>query len=244
MAHKKNKKHRSSNRSGRVSHFKEEYFNSSSASALTEPSLILNKNWHPIDATTAKEALMDVFADKARVICPQSFELLNIEDWLASEIPVGEKFIQSVSCRIRVPEVIVSIHPKIPRRKVHFNRRNLWRRDGFRCQYCGIKPAPDELTIDHVMPKSRGGKATFENAVLACITCNKKKNNKTPEESGMSLRRAVMKNGILTFEFYHRPIAPPWNPAYASRRKEVPKLWSAFIKETVDELYWNTDLET
>lgn len=213
-------------------------------SALELPTLILNKGWQGIDACTVKEALCDVYSERAKIVHPISFTCHDLEEWMEMDIAEGEPFVQSLRGRIKVPEVIVhQEYNRIPHRKVVFSRRNLWKRDNFRCQYCGVRPPYDEITIDHVLPRSKGGLSTFENCVLACIDCNKKKDNRTPEEAGMRLFRYVEQGGKLMKEFYHRPKKPVWSPIYAVKRQKVPASWSAFLHQKIDEIYWNVELE-
>lgn len=89
---------------------------------------------------------------------------------------------------MRVPAVmrLIKLIRTIYRAGVAFTKRNVFVRDGFRCAYCGSRR--DRLSIDHIMPKSRGGKTTFENCVAACKGCNLKKGGRTPSEAGMFLR--------------------------------------------------------
>lgn len=210
---------------------------------LDEPTLILNKGWQPIDACTAREALTDVVAEKARILCPDSYNLFSIEEWMEYPIPEDAHVIRTVRSQIRVPEIVVNEYNFLPQKKVVFSRRNLWRRDCYRCQYCGKRPASDEITVDHVLPRSQGGLTTFENTVLACVSCNKKKDNRTPEQAGMPLFRYVKKGEIWEKQFYRRPKTPRWNPAFAVRRQKLPKSWNKFLQFMIDELYWNTELE-
>lgn len=213
-------------------------------SALDNPTLVLNRNWQPIDAIPARDALSDAIAEKARIICPDTFQQFDMGEWMEHPIPHGVPTIQSVRSLIRVPEVIINEYKHIPQREVHFSRRNLWKRDGFRCQYCGVCPPSDEITVDHVVPKSRGGRTVFENTVLACIDCNKKKDNRTPEQAGMRLRKIVKnKDGTTRTVFYDRPKRPSWSPMFAVRRLKMPKSWSKFLAQMIDDLYWNSELE-
>lgn len=212
-------------------------------SSLEMPTLILNKNWQGIDACTVKEAICDVYSDRAKIVHPTSFTVHTLEDWMTMEIPEGDPYIQSVSGRIKIPEVIVHTkYGRIPHRKVVFSRRNLWKRDSFCCQYCGKKPVYDEITIDHVLPRSKGGVSSFENCVLACVDCNKRKDDRTPEQSGMKLFRWIEQDGKLCKSFYHRPIRPKWSPVYAVKRQKVPASWGTFLHQKIDEIYWNTEL--
>jgi 5-methylcytosine-specific restriction endonuclease McrA len=219
--------------------------------ALNSPVLVLNKGWVAIDATSAREAITDVMAEKAQVVHPRSFTLHGIDSWMEQDILDGDRFIQAARQRILVPEVVVNHYEKIPRRTVVFSRRNLWKRDRFRCQYCGKRPRADEISVDHVVPKAIWNRQNheksvtcFENCVLACTDCNKKKDNRTSEQAGMRLRRMVEKNGVLRPQHYDRPKAPSWSPIYAIRRfSKFPESWAQFLKTQNDELYWNVELE-
>ena len=92
---------------------------------------------------------------------------------------------------VEIPEVILlSTYGKVPRIEVSFSRKNLYRRDGHACQYCGTHRPSSELSIDHVLPRSRGGRTTWENCVLACVRCNSKKADRTPREVGFLVRGA------------------------------------------------------
>ena len=152
--------------------------------SLTSPVLVLNKGWLAIDATTAREAITDVMAEKAQVVHPRSFTLHNMEEWMSQKINENDLFIQAARQRILVPEVVVNHYEKVPHRTVVFSRRNLWKRDRYRCQYCGKRPSHDEVSVDHVVPKAIWNRQNhsksvtcFENCVLACVECNKKKDN-------------------------------------------------------------------
>ena len=97
-------------------------------------------------------------------------------------------------------------------------------RDGWTCQYCGSRPGTSELTIDHIKPRSQGGASTWENCVLACVPCNARKANRTPDEAGMKLRRP--------------PFRPSWRPHYASQGVRI-ESWAKFMSEA----YWNISLD-
>lgn len=95
-----------------------------------------------------------------------------------------------------------------------FSRRNIFERDHYTCQYCGVQPGVDELSIDHVFPRSQGGTSTWDNCVLACVECNKKKADRTPSEADMKLRK--------------QPCRPQWKPLYAAHHVPHP-LPRAFV---------------
>ena len=99
-----------------------------------------------------------------------------------------DEFIRTVHFEIQVPRIIrLLAYDRMPRQKVKFNRRNIFASDGNRCQYCGRKFATSELSLDHVIPRSQGGRATWENIVCACLKCNVSKGGRTPREAGMKL---------------------------------------------------------
>jgi 5-methylcytosine-specific restriction endonuclease McrA len=165
---------------------------------ISNPVLVLNRNWQPIHVCTVKRAMKLVANEyncgtpKARVInCDdESFQMMDWADWAELLPRDADEGLRSMNLIFRVPEVIaLSRYDGYPINKVHFSRRMLYKRDHFECQYCGEKPKTSELTLDHVMPKSRGGKTTFDNCVLACVTCNFKKADRTPKEAHMKLRR-------------------------------------------------------
>jgi 5-methylcytosine-specific restriction endonuclease McrA len=222
---------------------------------LQHPTLVLNRNWQPVNVATVARALVLLWNESARVVDPDDFQLYTWDDWSQLRPGEGEQFIQAVRLRLRVPEVIVlADYDRLPNAAVSFSRRNIFKRDHWACQYCGRQcrgpsgtrdgsgatfgdsdpradrnhprwqPGGDELTIDHVTPRSHGGTSTWENCVLACIDCNKRKADRTPRQAGMKLRTA--------------PVRPAWQPFYARDNRRI-ESWSKFISET----YWNVPLE-
>lgn len=211
---------------------------------LTRPTLVLNRNWQPVAVASVARALMLVAADRARIVDPTDFRQYSWADW-AELLPGPEELsIQAVSFHIRVPEVItLQAYDRVPVNAVTFSRRNLFKRDRHTCQYCGRKArtvnvghrhdsmaghlhgqlSVEDLTIDHVLPRSRGGTSTWENCVLACLACNTRKANRTPEEARMPLR--------------HPPVRPTWRPLYAQHEVRI-ESWSKFLSEA----YWTVEL--
>jgi len=195
------------------------------ATVLNRPTLVLNRNWQPIGVATVARALVLLWNESARVVCPESFETFEWDDWAKIEPRFGEAFIQAVRFKLRAPEVITLTHyDRLPKATVTFSRRNIYKRDRFVCQYCGCQPGGEELTIDHVAPRSRGGKTTWANCVLACVSCNHRKADRTPEEAGMKLRR--------------KPARPHWRPFYAAHEMRI-ESWAKFVSES----YWNASLD-
>lgn len=98
----------------------------------------------------------------------------------------------------------------VPYKRIMISRKNVMRRDRFRCQYCG---SHERLTVDHVLPKSRGGKDTWENLVTACTPCNNKKGNRTPDEADMPLvRKPFRPTNIMFIRDYVGSVHDTWKP--------------------------------
>ncbi len=220
-------------------------------SALENPVLVLNRSWIPIGTTTVRDGFSTVIAERAKFVCPETFGLFDFNSWIDQEVREKDQFVTAVRQRIRAPEVLVNEYNRLPKQKVNFSRRNLWKRDQWRCQYCGKHPQSDEITVDHVIPKSLRHTlppgvelSSFVNCVLACVDCNTKKDNRTLARSGMRLRRMVpTQNGLWKPVFYDCPRVPSWSPLYSVRRQLFPKSWAQFLRQKNDELYWNVELE-
>lgn len=198
-------------------------------SVLTLPTLVLNRNWVPIRTASVQEALGLVVKGAAKIIEPETYEVHDIYTWNdASKLKTKYEgsMIRSSTLSIVPPEVILLTgYDGIGERNVVFSRRNLFKRDKYTCQYCGIQPGPEELTIDHIMPKSRGGLSSFENCVLACVECNKVKANRTPDEAHMKLRKV--------------PKKPSWKIFATVPRNIKRESWERFL----DRAYWEVELD-
>jgi 5-methylcytosine-specific restriction endonuclease McrA len=193
---------------------------------LSESTLVLNKNWLPVDITTVLNALCKVYEGAARVINPDDYSMHDFDSWskvaVAPEYPV----VRTATLSIPIPEVIVlARYGNVPQRGVAFSRRNLYKRDKYTCQYCGKSASTEELTIDHVLPRSRGGISSWTNCAVACIRCNSIKANKTPAEARMILRST--------------PVKPDWVPRLVLGRMSYKPSWEKFVSEA----YWNIELE-
>ncbi len=171
-------------------------------SNLQRPTLVLNRSWQPVNVTSVARSLSMVFGEVARFVDPESYQLYDWSDWSSMKPEDDEPGIQAVSQRFRVPEVVSLVHfDRLPKSSVTFNRRNIFKRDRYSCQYCGSKPSARELTIDHILPRSRGGESSWSNCVLACFKCNHRKADRLPAEAHMKLRKT--------------PVQPNWNPAFS-----------------------------
>jgi len=143
------------------------------------------------------------------VLLNADYTFLNIVSWkkaitlLVKEkvevLKYSEKVINTCDQSLQLPKILkmVYIIKQIWKNTVPFTKKNVFIRDGHRCVYCD---SPRELTLDHVIPSSKGGKTTFENCVACCRTCNvKKKRDRTPEEAGMPLRKRPYRPTIVQF---------------------------------------------
>lgn len=143
--------------------------------------LILNQNYEPMSVINVRKAVVLLFLGKAELIAS-----------------VDGKRVRAVSMSMPFPSIVrVSVYVRIPYKRIILSRKNILRRDGHRCQYCGRGDLP--LTVDHVLPLSRGGDDTWENLVCACVGCNNRKGDRTPQESNMSLRRNPLRPNHVTF---------------------------------------------
>lgn len=157
---------------------------------LQRPTLVLNRNWQPVNVATVARALILLWNKAAKVVDPADYQLYNWADWSCLTPGTDELFVRLVRQRLRVPEVIaLSEFDRMPTSQVTFSRRNVFKRDRFTCQYCHQQPGSDELTIDHVVPRAHGGQSTWTNCVLACLNCNSRKADRTPEQAGMRLQK-------------------------------------------------------
>jgi 5-methylcytosine-specific restriction endonuclease McrA len=194
-------------------------------STIQRPVLVLNKNWQPVHVATVARALILLWKDAARVVDVADYQTFSWDDWAKLRPAEGDPFMSATTCRFRVPEVItLADYDRLPQRAVTFCRRNIFKRDHFQCQYCGVNPGSEELTIDHVVPRAHGGVSSWTNCVLACIDCNARKADRTPEQARMKLRK--------------QPSVPAWRPLYADHRVRLAS-WSKFVSEA----YWNVALE-
>jgi len=156
--------------------------------------LLLNQNYEPVTVVSAKKAIILFILQKVEIIEKR------------------EQLVRSQYMALPMPSVIrLTCYVKVPRKGVELNRANLFRRDGYRCQYCGTRKGP--LTIDHVVPKTRGGVDSWENLVSACVKCNNKKGDKMPDEAGMVLLKKPKRPSYLFFMQYFIGLSEQaWKP--------------------------------
>jgi len=215
---------------------------SASASALNANVLVLNRVYQAIRVVNVRRAFSLLCRDLAEVIHIEQaadgsvsrWQNLDFSEWQelsqlkASFQPQSYDWIHTVRFQIAIPRIIRLLgYDKLPRQDVKFNRRNLYARDGNRCQYCGKRMPTPELSLDHVLPRSQGGKTTWDNIVCCCIKCNVKKGGRTPEQANMHL---------IT-----RPVKPRRSPVISVRLTDE-RYWS--WKQFLDNAYWTVELKS
>ena len=175
-------------------------------SVLNTNVLVLNRHYQPVHVTSVKRAFTLLYQGVAKAIDTQ-YRLYEFVDWAALSA-ANEDSIATVNRRIRVPRVVVlSAYEHLPKGRVRFSRLNIYARDLDTCQYCGRQLSRCDLNLDHVVPRSQGGKTTWENVVCSCVPCNLKKGGRTPEQAGMVLRRL--------------PSRPRWTPLFRGAHKRA-----------------------
>ncbi len=161
--------------------------------------LLLNASYEPLKIISWERAITLFFLGKVEVV----------EQY--------ERDVRSVSLIIKVPAVVRLLkYVKLGKRRPPLNKINLLSRDNFCCQYCSLSLDRDEATVDHVIPKSQGGISEWNNVVIACGSCNRKKGNRTPKEASMRLISS--------------PETPEWLPVLnCDFLLEVPAPWKVFL---------------
>lgn len=209
------------------------------AIAVPSPSLslsvlVLNRSFVAVHVTNVRRALTLLFRELAEVVHVEegSFGAYSFDSWRELSAlqdafaDPDHDWIRGVGYQLRAPRVIRLIEcDRGPRQGLRFNRRNVFARDGNRCQYCGHGFPTSELSLDHVVPRSQGGQTSWENIVCACVACNVRKGGRTPTEARMQLIREPVKpkrSPLLSLKL--------GNPKYAS--------WKSFV----DRAYWTVDL--
>jgi 5-methylcytosine-specific restriction endonuclease McrA len=169
--------------------------------------LFLDADWQPLRVEHWTRAITDVFLGKVEVIEYSRDRTIKA---VTREFPMPA--VVRVLCRFRRD-----------RYAIRFSRVNIYARDGFTCQYCGQRFVTEELTFDHVVPRSVGGKTTWENIVTCCVPCNHTKSNRTPQQARMTLRRLPTKPHYL-------PVV-----TVAMQRRQVPEEWLPYWHATLEK---------
>jgi 5-methylcytosine-specific restriction endonuclease McrA len=208
--------------------------------ALSANVLVLNRFYQAIRVVNVRRAFALLAKDLAEVVHIETaatgqsvWTNHDMTEWtelsqLKKEFePDGFDWIHTVRFAVAVPKIIRLLgYDKLPRQDVKFNRRNIFARDSNRCQYCARKFSTMDLSLDHVTPRSQGGKSTWDNIVCCCVKCNVKKGGRTPEQAHMKL---------LT-----KPVKPKRSPAISFKLADARySSWKQFL----DEAYWTVELK-
>lgn len=163
--------------------------------SLNAKVLVLNQSYEPLTLCTVKKAIILLLLGKAEVVIKDS-----------------RKQVKSVSRALDYPSVIrLKRYIQMPYKKVVLTRKNVLRRDGYRCGYCGRGDLP--LTVDHIVPKAKNGTDSWENLVCACTSCNNRKGDRTPAEANMKLLiRPTVPSHILFIKNSMGRIEDTWKP--------------------------------
>ena len=185
---------------------------------LNSSVLVLNRSYLPIHVTSVRRAFSLIYQGGAQAVNEQ-YETFDFETWRHSRVPPEADTVGTLSGAIRVPRVIILRHfDRAPRKHVRFSRANVFSRDCNTCQYCDGSMPRSQLNLDHVVPRTQGGLTTWENVVCSCISCNRRKGGRTPEQAGVKLRR--------------QPRRPVWSPLLSSMPEGVRYLeWRPFLGE-------------
>lgn len=205
------------------------------ADPLSASVLVLNRFYMAVHVVSVRRAFTLLFRELAEVVHVEQGQYANytFESWREiSELKAkfkepNEDWVRAVNFEIQVPRVIrLLFYERLPKQAVRFNRRNIFARDANRCQYCGKRFPTSELSLDHVLPRSRGGETSWENIVCSCVKCNVRKGGRTPQEAHMHLIR--------------QPVCPKRSPML-SLKLGNPKYesWKSFL----DNAYWSVDLK-
>lgn len=182
--------------------------------------LVLNKAYVPVHIISWQRAISLMYTDHAEAL-DQNYQSYTFSQWNESEHDPSMARVHSVNSEIVVPSVIrLKIYNHLPKQAVRFSRQNIFQRDQHICQYCGGRFHRQDLTKDHIIPKSKGGENTWDNIVTCCKTCNRKKGDRSLQECGMKLLKL--------------PIEPSWIMIVHKRlsHNHCREEWNNFLKYT------------
>jgi 5-methylcytosine-specific restriction endonuclease McrA len=182
---------------------------------LLRPVLLLNRLYVPICTVTVRRAMVLLYSGAAQALDEEG-QMHDFWRWSLLPVRHGDDRLPLVASALRVPRVLHLLHyDRLPQVAVRLTRQNLLRRDQEQCQYCGCRPGPRNLNLDHVRPRSRGGTDSWENLVISCRACNLKKGHRTPDEAGMALIRRPQRPGWSTTALILMGLGRPfseWEP--------------------------------
>ena len=193
-------------------------------SALESQCLVLNRSWQAVNVITVQAALSMMAADAATGMnfSDGSFIPVKWSDWLTLDVRAEDDCISTPSQRVRAPRVIIAVRfNKVPLKRPRLTMRHLRERDGGRCAYTERVLKPEECSMEHVVPRSKGGATEWKNVVLADKRINNLRGNRSLKEAGLTLKI--------------QPRVPPAKPFHESLRSRLkfPE-WEFFVKKTHD----------
>lgn len=192
-------------------------------SVLNSPVLVLNKVWHPVRFVNVIRAVKAASRGRAMMLDHKSYTPYEWDDWIELPIVGEEAFIPTTSGKIRAPKLLLlTAYDRVPSGRVKLCRRNVYIRDGGRCQYTGEKLSEKEATIDHVKPRALGGENDWNNVVLCSRQVNGKKADRTVEQAGLKLSK--------------QPAEPTWSALYAGKYAHVmDPAWESFLSHILKD---------
>lgn len=153
--------------------------------------LVLNRNWQAINIRTPQDAFCQMATNAAMALDIEGLEHIRPvkwEEWITLPVREHDTFVRTARGAIRVPTVIVSVnYARVPKKRPKLSAKSIRERDGNRCQYTGKLLHPHEGSLDHIVPRSRGGTNNWENLVWSAKEVNQRKADRLPHEAGLKL---------------------------------------------------------
>lgn len=183
---------------------------------LNKPILVLNKLWLAIRIKTLKEAIKILSRGRACVVNPNDYQMYKWEDWIKVKVLEDEDYIKASHYKIKIPEVIVLIsYKEVPNYNIKFSKKNIFKRDRYICQYTGKEVSLNNADVDHIIPKSKGGKTTWDNCVVCSKDVNRKKSDKLLNDT--------------KYKLIKKPKKPTYISLLIDKKMKIPKSWEKFI---------------
>lgn len=179
--------------------------------------LVLNRNWQAIDVKSPADALSMMYTDNATgldILGKDHMIPYRWKDWVKLPFDSECDYIKTINGGIKIPKIIVLCKfDKVPIKRPKFSLTGVWDRDNGVCQYTGRKLSKNEGNVDHIIPKSRGGRSNWDNCVLSHKDINARKADRTPEEAGLKLLKkpTVPKQLPTTFYIKNKHNIPEWD---------------------------------
>lgn len=201
-------------------------------SPLDSSVLVLNRFYMAVRVVDVRRAMTLLYRGCAEVITIEGdiYSNFDFQSWCEmSEIHAMDRqprdeFLRTPTSQLLLPRIVrLNLYDKVPKSTVRFNRKNLFARDSYACQYCGQRKPTTQLSLDHVVPRSQGGKTTWENVVCSCMQCNSRKGGRTPYQASMKLLSV--------------PIRPHANPAVTATLNDPRyESWKTFLPKPTGTL--------